>query len=151
MLIFNNIEELQSLVNQELPKGTWTTVTQEMINDFASATKDQQWIHLDQERAKHTPFKTTIAHGFFSISMISKFIADLIAIKSAKMVINYGLENVRFPHHVPVDAEIRLQASLNKIEAMPHQRTKLFLDFVIAIKNVEKPACCGQFIFLVQE
>lgn len=150
-MVFTNINELQAVVGKALPESDWMQVTQEMVNNFALATNDHQWIHVDPEKAKHSPFQTTIAHGFFSVSIVSRLLAEVITIKSAKMAINYGLENIRFPHHVAVGAEIRLQASLNKIEHQPNQMAKLFVDFIIELKNIEKPACCGQFIFLVKE
>tara|TARA_R110000822_G_scaffold18625_1_gene61430 strand:- start:260 stop:580 length:321 start_codon:yes stop_codon:yes gene_type:complete len=103
MLVFDTILDFKSIIGQELPVGNWYVVTQEMITDFANATLDKQWIHVDEARAaKESPFKSTIAHGFMSVSMISKLLEEVFTIKSLKMGLNYGLNKVRFPNPVPV-------------------------------------------------
>ena len=103
MLVFDTISDFKSIIGKELPVGNWYVVSQEMITDFANATLDKQWIHVDEARAaKESPFKSTIAHGFMSVSMISKLLEEVFTIKSLKMGLNYGLNKVRFPNPVPV-------------------------------------------------
>jgi acyl dehydratase len=90
MLVFDTISDFKSIIGKELPVGNWYVVTQEMITDFANATLDKQWIHVDEARAvEESPFKSTIAHGFMSVSMISKLLEEVFTIKSLKMGMNY--------------------------------------------------------------
>ncbi|MBA6155043.1 MaoC family dehydratase [Tenacibaculum sp. S7007] len=150
-LVLSNLNELESLHGKSLPVGEWFTVTQQMINDFANATLDKQWIHVDEEKAaKYSPTGTTIAHGFMSVSMLSELISDLIEIKSVKKGLNYGLNKVRFPNSVPVNSKLRLVSSIKHIEDM-HNGKKLTFDCKIEIKGQEKPACVAEFIFVLFE
>ena len=151
-LEITNIEALKEMVNQPLPEGEWITVTQEMINAFARATLDFQWIHIDVERAKkESPFKIPIAHGFMSVSLLSKMIEDAIHVNSAKMGVNYGLNKVRFPHPVAVNSKLRLNGQINKVEEYGDNGAKIFWGCVVEIEGVEKPACVGEFITLLFE
>lgn len=96
---FKNISEFRKMLGKSLPDGDWYIITQQMINDFANATLDKQWIHIDEERAKkESPFKKTVAHGFMSVAMISKMLDNAFKIKSLKMGLNYGMNKVRFPN-----------------------------------------------------
>lgn len=150
-LIFENLTALNSLKGKSLPEGKWFTVTQQMINDFANATLDKQWIHVDEEKAaKYSPTGTTIAHGFMSVSMLSELISDLIEVKSVKMGLNYGLNKVRFPNSVPVNSQLRLISSLKDIEGFNNGK-KLTFNCLIEIKGQEKPACVAEFIFVLLE
>ena len=150
-LIFENLAALHSLEGKSLPVGAWFKVSQQMINDFANATLDKQWIHIDEEKAsKYSPTGTTIAHGFMSVAMLSELISDLIVIKSVKMGLNYGLNKVRFPNSVPVNSELRLISSLKEIEDFPSGK-KLTFNCLIEIKGQEKPACVAEFIFVLIE
>lgn len=146
-LIFENFEEFKSMIGESLPTGNWYKVTQEMINDFANATLDKQWIHIDENRArKESPFKTTVAHGFMSVSMISKLLEEIFAIKSVKMGLNYGLNKVRFPNPVPVNSELRMIASVKEIEDLGLNGIKVTFLCTIEIKGQEKPACVAEFL-----
>lgn len=149
---FKNFAEFKEMVGKELPATEWITVTQDMINAFADATLDFQWIHIDVEKAtKFSPFKTPIAHGFMSVSLLSKFVESVAEIKSAKMGINYGLNKVRFPHHVAVNSKLRAKITVAAIEDYAENGIKTFWDCVVEIEGVEKPACVGQFITLTFE
>ncbi len=149
---FKNIAEFRKMEGQDLPPSQWLQVTQKMVNDFSAATQDYQWIHTDVERAKkESPFGGPIAHGFFSVSMLSKFIMDNVEIKSAKMGVNYGLEKVRFPHPVPVGSHIRLLANVAQVKDQGPTGIRIFWDCTLEIKGVEKPACVGTFISLLFE
>lgn len=146
-LIFENFEEFKTLIGKPLPTGNWYSISQEMINDFANATLDKQWIHVDEERAKkESPFQTTVAHGFMSVSMISKLLEEMFAIKSVKMGLNYGLNKVRFPNPVPVNSELRMHATIKEIEALGLNGIKVTFLCSIEIKGQEKPACVAEFI-----
>lgn len=135
------------MVGKQLPEGNWYTITQQMIDDFANATLDKQWIHVDQERAKkESPFKSTVAHGFMSVAMISRMLEEAFAIKSIKMGLNYGLNKVRFPNPVPVNSELRMLSSVKEIEALGDNGIKVTFNCTIEIKGQEKPACVAEFL-----
>jgi acyl dehydratase len=135
------------MLGKHLPNGNWYTVTQQMINDFANATLDNQWIHIDEKRAvKESPFKSTIAHGFMSVAMISKLLEDSFSIKSIKMGLNYGLNKVRFPNPVLVNSELRMITIVKEIEEISNNGVKVTFSCTIEIKGQEKPACVAEFL-----
>lgn len=147
MLVFKNLEEFRSIKGKDLPTGEWYTVTQKMINDFANATLDKQWIHVDEERAaKESPFKSTVAHGFMSVAMISRMLEEMFIVKSVKMGLNYGLNKVRFPSPVPVNSELRMHTSVKDIEDINNNGIKITFSCTIEIKGQEKPACVAEFL-----
>ncbi len=152
MTTFPDLTAFRSAEGQSFGPTEWVLITQEMINAFAKATLDFQWIHVDPERAKkESPFGTTIAHGFMSVSMASRFLEDTIRIESLKMGVNYGLDKVRFPHPVPVNSKIRMYTTIEKIEDFQVNGLKVFFDCKIEIEGVEKPACIAKFISLMME
>ena len=147
MVVFNTVADLKTMVGKDLPIGNWYTVSQEMINDFANATLDKQWIHVDEKRAeKESPFKTTVAHGFMSVSMISKLLEEVFTIKSLKMGLNYGLNKVRFPNPVPVNSQLRMVSKILSMEALKNNGTKVTFACTVEIKGQEKPACVAEFL-----
>ena len=151
-IIFNSLADIKSFEGKELPKGDWYTITQEMINDFANATGDKQWIHVDVERAaKESPFKRTVAHGFMSVSMISKMLEDAFEVKSIKMGLNYGLNKVRFPNPVPVNSELRMLSAIKKVEPLGENGVKITFSCTIEIKGQKKPACVAEFLAAIFE
>ncbi len=150
-LHFKNLTEFKSMIGKELPASEWITITQEMINDFANATLDKQWVHVDVERAaKESPFKSTIAHGFMSLSMLSKMLEDIISIDSVKMALNYGLNTVRFPHPVPVNSRLQMHSSIKAIEDQ-QQGVKITFSCKVMIEGIEKPACVAEFLGMMFE
>jgi len=150
-LRFKNITEFKSMIGKKLPNSDWITITQEMINDFANATLDKQWVHVDEKRAaKESPFKCTIAHGFMSVSMLSKMLGDIIEIDSVKMALNYGLNTVRFPHPVPVNSRLQMSSSIKNIEDQK-QGVKITFSCTVVIEGIEKPACVAEFLGMMFE
>lgn len=144
---FTNFEDFKLIEGKQLPIGNWYIVTQQMINDFANATLDKQWIHIDEERAaKESPFKSTVAHGFMSVAMISRMLEEAFVIKSVKMGLNYGLNKVRFPNPVPVNSELRMHTMVKEIEEMANNGIKITFACTIEIKGQEKPACVAEFL-----
>jgi len=144
--------ELKTMVGKQLPPTDWITVTQEMINDFAKATLDFQWIHIDVERAKkESPFGEPIAHGFLSSSLLPEFMAQAISIKSVKMGVNYGMNKLRFPHHVPAGGRLRAHVTLAKAEDYGDNGVKTTYDVVLELEGADKPAVVGQMVSLVFE
>lgn len=151
-LELENIESFRELEGKTLPAGNWLTVTQEMINDFAKATMDFQWIHVDVEKAsKYSPFKKPVAHGFMSLSLLAKLLKDVLLIKSVKMGVNYGLNKVRFPSPVLVDSRLRLISTIQKIENYGDNGVKITWNCVVETDESDKPACVAEFISLMFE
>lgn len=151
-LELENFESFRKLEGQTLPAGDWLTVTQEMINDFAKATMDFQWIHVDVEKAaKYSPFKKPVAHGFMSLSLLAKLLKDVLLIKSVKMGVNYGLNKVRFPSPVLVDSRLRLISTIQKIENYGYNGVKITWNCVVETDESDKPACVAEFISLMFE
>jgi acyl dehydratase len=152
MFIFDTISDFNKTVGKDLPIGAWYTVTQEMITDFANATLDTQWIHIDEARAlEASPFKSTIAHGFMSVSMISKLLEDVFTIKSLKIGLNYGLNKVRFPNPVPVNSQLRMLSKVKAIEELSNNGIKATFSCTIEIKGQKKPACVAEFLVAFYE
>lgn len=150
-LVFKNLTEFRSMAGKTLPNSEWITVTQEMINDFANATFDKQWVHVDAERAKkESPFKSTIAHGFMSLAMLSKMLEDVIQIESLKMGLNYGLNKVRFPHPVPVNSRLQMQSVVKEVEDQMGG-LKITFTCTVIIDGIDKPACVAEFLAIMFE
>lgn len=149
---FNNLSDLKAATGQEIKGKEWFVVTQDLVNEFAHATKDFQWIHTDPEKArKLSPFGGPVAHGFFSLSLIPKFIGDAITVKSVKMGVNYGLNKVRFPNAVPVGSSLRCHFTILKVENYGEKGTKITWNCVVEIKDKTKPACVAEMISLMFE
>jgi acyl dehydratase len=144
------IESLQSLKEfegREFPVTDWFTMTQERIQQFAEATEDRQWIHLDRERAqKESPYGTTIAHGFLTLSLIGFLIKGVVEIKSGvRLAVNYGLNRVRFPAPVKADARVRARASLLSLKELPEGVEATF-SVSVESEGGEKPCCVAEWI-----
>ena len=140
---------LKEWVGKDLPPSAFITVNQELINDFAKATGDHQWVHTDPERAaKHSPFGGTIAHGFLTLSLLSRLLLDQVQFPHLRMGVNYGLNKVRFTNVVPAGANIRLRSKVLEVEDLPDQGIKVTFDCFIEIENQNKPALVGAFIVL---
>ncbi len=138
---------LNDFVGREIAVTDWLTVTQERIRQFAEATEDRQWIHLDRERAqRESPYGTTIAHGFLTLSLVSHFMSQAIQIRSGvRMGINYGLNRVRFPSAVRVDSLIRARVSLHSVKELPDAIEAVF-GISVEGQNSEKPHCVAEWI-----
>ncbi len=144
------LDELYSYEGKDFGKSDWLEIDQERINKFADATNDHQFIHVDEVAAAATPFGSTIAHGFLTLSLVSFFISDLMVLpKDLKMVINYGLEKVRFLQPVKVGQSLR--AHMVNIEITEKKPGQILIrsTVTIEIKGSDKPACVAEFIGLV--
>lgn len=151
MKIFANLAALKAELGQELGSTPYLTVTQEMINDFAKATLDFQWIHVDVEMAKqHSPFKTPVAHGFLTLSLAPKFMSDLFLVTSVKMGVNYGANKIRFTSAVPAGSNVRMRAKLAELEEIPNG-VRIIMDCVFEIEGQTKPACIAELISVMYE
>lgn len=143
----HQIDELRALLGQEVSTSDWLEITQERINQFAEATGDNQWIHVDVERTKtESPYGAPIAHGFLTLSLISHLMHSAIEFKMpVKMGINYGLNRVRFVSAVPVSSRIRTRVALQNLEDFPggHQFT---WQITVEAEGADKPACVAEWL-----
>ena len=145
---FDQLEDMQQYIGKEIGLSDWLTIDQETINGFGKLTKDEQWIHTDIEKsAKHSPYKTTIAHGFLVLSLASHFSFECMGFKDVGMGVNYGLDKVRFINAAPVGAKIRGRISLMEYEAISGG-AKYKLKLVMELEGGEKPACIAEWIGL---
>ena len=138
---FVPVSQLQSYVGKELGRSQWLTIDQQRINQFAECTGDHQFIHVDPVKAKHTPFGSTIAHGFLSLSLIPMLMESLMIMpEGLKMAVNYGLDSVRFIQPVKVDSRVRLVVTLTDANEKNPGQWLLKARAVLEIEGQEKPA-----------
>src|SRR3954454_2063019 len=143
----NGIEELRELIGQEVGPSGWREVTQELVDTFAEVSGDDQWIHVDVERAKtESPFGTTIAHGHLTLSMIDGFRRDLIESTSYKLGVNYGWTKVRSPAPVPVGARVRARAAIVSVEDVGGGWYQVVTKFTVEAEGNEKPVCVAESV-----
>jgi len=140
------VADLPNRVGEEMGPGRWHQVTQEQIDKFADATGDHQWIHVDRERAKAGPFRTTIAHGYLTLSLIPMLIHEVLVVDGVKMGINYGVNKVRFPAPVPVDSNVRLRAKLQSVEPVDNGGYQVITQCTIEREGGEKPVCVAETV-----
>lgn len=115
-MTFASVDALRDAVGKDLGYSDWITIDQARINQFAEATGDYQWIHVDPERAAHGPFKTTIAHGYLTLSLLPVLTTGLVRVDGVRMGVNYGVNKVRFPAPVPVDSRVRARVEIVSVE-----------------------------------
>jgi len=146
-LNISSFEEFEKHNGKELGVSDYLKVTQEQINLFADATLDHQWIHVDPKRAAETEFKTTIAHGYLTLSLIPHLWGQITEFHNIKMMINYGIDKLKFNQPVMVNSEVRLRAKLHSIANL-RGITKFEVDVTLEIKDNPKPAFKGVLVFL---
>lgn len=147
-LVINSYEEFAAHEGQQLGISDWLLVDQDRINQFADATLDHQWIHVDVERAKQeSPYKSTIAHGYLTLSLLPHLWGQIIEVNHLKMMVNYGMDKMRFGVPVITGSRIRLNAKLDKIENL-RGICKAYIGFKIEIEGQRKPALQGEAQFL---
>lgn len=142
--------DLPGMVGTHLGHSRWHTVDQDQINRFADATGDQQWIHVDQERAKTGPYGATIAHGYLTLSMVPNFIFEILDVQGSGMVVNYGLNKVRFPAPVPAGRQVRMGVEVAAVEPVSggHHVT---LNCTFEVEGQAKPACVAEILYRYYE
>ncbi len=146
MRSFASLDELRSVVGQEVAVTEWMEIAQERVNLFADATNDHQWIHVDLERCRReSPFKAPIAHGFLTLSLVSTLFERAIAMVDATMVVNYGLNKVRFPAPVPVGSRIRARMTLTRVDDI-EGGAQLEWGVVIECEGGTKPVCVAELL-----
>lgn len=143
---FSSVEELKAEVGKEVAVSDWLTMTQERVNEFALATDDSQWIHVDAERAKReSPFGGTIAHGFLTLSLLPKFIEEVIEMPPGSMSINYGLNKVRFPAPMLVGGRLRGRFTLLSLEPID-KGIQTVWQVTMEREGSDKPACVAESV-----
>jgi acyl dehydratase len=142
---FADIDEFRTAIGQVLGESDWLTVTQEMIDLFAEATGDHQWIHVDRERAKASPFGTTIAHGFLTLSLIPRLVPRIYDVGKIDARLNYGCNKVRFMSPVPSGSRIRAQLKLLDVEDTP-RGVRITSEATVSLDGSERPACVAELV-----
>ena len=141
----NGIEELKSLEGEELGTTSWHEVTQDIVNAFADATGDHQWIHVDPERAKDTPFGGTIAHGYYTLSLSPKMMDEIVKFSGINFALNYGLGKVRFPAPLPVGSKFRATAKITDITEVAGG-VQVTTQMTYEREGGDKPVCVADTI-----
>jgi acyl dehydratase len=147
-LIINSVQEFQQYIGKELGVSNWLKITQKMINLFADATLDHQWIHLDKERAKkESPYGDTIAHGYLTLSLLPCLWHQVVTFKNVKLLVNYGIDKFKFNQPVVVDSEVRVRVKLLGLTDL-RGITKSQMKVTLEIKDNKKFAFEGIITFL---
>jgi len=141
-----SVRELESRIGQEVGISPWVEVTQERIDLFAKAIDDPQWIHVDPERAKQSPFGTTIAHGFLTLSLLTKFIESTFSFSDRKMGVNYGLKRVRFTAPLPSGSRVRARFKLLKYEKIDGNGVQVTWDVTVEREGSDKPVLIAEWV-----
>lgn len=150
MSVIKTLDELQGFAGRQIAVTDWFEITQERINQFADATGDHQWIHTDPERAqRESPYGTTIAHGFLTLSLLAKFLKEAVQLGDLRMTINYGLNRVRFPSAVLAGSRIRARITLQSIRELQSMRdvadsTEAVFSITIESEGSDKPCCVAE-------
>jgi acyl dehydratase len=146
--ILDSPDDLKNLVGQEITVTHWFNVTQERIQQFADATLDHQWIHVDVERARReSPFKAPIAHGFLTLSLLPQFMHEALEIKQGiRLGVNYGLNRVRFVSPVPAGSNIRARVALQSLKDVPPSGMEAVFNATIEVEGSDKPCCVAEWV-----
>ncbi|MCU1221034.1 MAG: maoc-like dehydratase [Candidatus Angelobacter sp.] len=146
--ILDSPDALKALVDQEIAVTDWFNVTQERIQQFADATLDHQWIHVDVERARReSPFKAPIAHGFLTLSLLPQFMHEALEIKQGiRLGVNYGLNRVRFVSPVPAGSNIRARVALQSLKDVPPSGMEAVFNATIEVEGSDKPCCVAEWV-----
>ncbi len=141
-----DVEELAGRAGESLGQSSWQGITQERVDRFADATGDRQWIHVDPERAATGPFGSTVAHGFLTVSLAPMLLAEVLEVGGAGLVVNYGLNRVRFPAPVPVGSRVRGRVELLGVDDVAGG-VQAELRVTVELEGSEKPACVMDMLF----
>lgn len=146
MRTFQSLSELAALVGQEVARSDWLTITQEQVHQFAQATGDHQWIHVDVERARAGPFGGPVAHGFLTLALLPKFFETALTVVEARLGVNYGLNRVRFMAPVPVGSRLRARLKLLACEPVDPEGVQMTWQVTIEREGADKPVCVAESI-----
>ncbi|HEX2264339.1 MAG TPA: MaoC family dehydratase [Pseudonocardiaceae bacterium] len=145
MKVFTGADELRAAAGEQLGTSDWMTIDQQRVNAFADATEDHQWIHTDPQRAAAGPFGTTIAHGFLTLSLLPHLINQTYRVEGATMVVNYGLNKVRFPAPVPVGSKVQADVVLAEVTEATGG-LQLVFRATLQIEGSNKPGCVADWV-----
>jgi acyl dehydratase len=141
--VISSIQDAVDAVGQELGVSQWVAVDQDRINAFADTTGDHQWIHVDVERAKETPFGGTIAHGYFTLSLIPALSRQVFGMEGFTFALNYGLNRVRFPSPMPVGQKVRCTVKVAEVQEIPGG-VQTMMEMTLEREGGEKPVCVAE-------
>jgi acyl dehydratase len=141
------IDGLKKLIGAELPPSPWLEITQDQVDTFARATRDEQWIHVDRALAAASPFRTTVAHGFLTLSLIPYFWHSSAQVDGFAMAVNYGLNSVRFPSPVPIPSRLRASFRVDEVVDITNG-AQAVLDTRIEREGEVKPVCVAEMVIL---
>jgi len=139
--VFEKPADLKNAVGQPLGRSGWLEITQPRIDGFADATDDHQWIHVDPERARSGPFGACIAHGYLTLSLVNRFLPEIVEVRGISMGVNYGADRIRFPAPVPVGSRIRGSAELLEVEHTRDGAVQAKIRVTVEIEGRDRPAC----------
>ncbi len=148
MRVFTTFEEIEAAVGEQIGTTDWIEITQKRVNEFADATGDHQWIHVDVAKAKEGPFGGTIAHGYLTLSLIPWLGSMLFNLQTPGAKLNYGVNKVRFPNPVLVGSRIRSTVTINAVVDIPAGK-QLTVGHVVEIEGQDKPACVAETVVLL--
>ncbi len=148
MRVFTTFEEIEAAAGQDLGTSEWVTIDQRRVNQFADATGDHQWIHVDIERAKQGPFGGTIAHGYLTLSMVPWLGSQVFSLQTPGAKLNYGVNKVRFAAPLLVGSRIRTHVKINAVTDLPSGK-QLTVGHTIEIEGHDKPACVAETVVLL--
>jgi acyl dehydratase len=146
MRTFESVADLAAATGEVLGTSEWVTITQDAVNQFADATGDHQWIHVDPEKAAKGPFGGPIAHGYLTLSLLPQLMHGMYTVHGIKMGINYGLNKVRFPSPVPVGSRVRAQTALVDVADLGGGAAQATMATTVEIEGSSKPACVAESI-----
>ena len=148
MRTFTSLDEVAAAQGEELGTSGWLAIDQERVDQFAEATGDHQWIHVDVERAKDGPFGGTIAHGYLTLSLVPMLGSEVFTLETPGAKLNYGVNKVRFPHPVLVGKRVRTHVSVGDVTDLPAGK-QLVLRHTVEIEGESKPACVAETVVLL--
>ncbi|MEV5002574.1 MaoC family dehydratase [Nocardioides sp. LML1-1-1.1] len=148
MRVFTTFEEVAEAAGTELGSSEWVTIDQRRVNQFADATGDHQWIHVDMERAKEGPFGGTIAHGYLTLSLVPWLGSQVFTLRTPGAKLNYGVNKVRFPNPLLVGKRIRLHVKMGEVIDIPSGK-QLTVQHTVEIEGEQKPACVAETVVLL--
>lgn len=148
MKVFTTFEELEQAAGQDLGSSEWVTIDQRRVNQFADATGDHQWIHVDMERAKDGPFGGTIAHGYLTLALVPWLGSQVFTLQTPGAKLNYGVNKVRFPTPLLVGSRIRVHVKIAAVTDIPTGK-QLTVQHTIEIEGNDKPACVAETVVLL--
>ncbi len=143
---FQTLQDLAACVGQEVAVSDWIAITQEQVNQFAEATGDRQWIHVDVERARAGPFGGPIAHGFLTLSLLPKLYETALEVVESRMGVNYGLNRVRFMSPVPVGSRLRAHIKLLASDVIDGGGRQQTWEVTVELEGASKPACVAESV-----